>query len=267
MNDIHLVASSSAAGSLRVATLELGLPGEPFCIRDDLSLGPLTDGHERAAFWHALAAEAREPELHGVFGDSDEHGFDTGDAFAPWQHLVRRLGHGALSRILIWTSGSGADHVLLRMACHWLGGAGVQLAQVHVPAREDYHSVSVHPPEALVGFVSSTTPIEAAQVRVLADQYEAIARRPEMRREVDAQGRLEFKDISAHDEFIVECSPPEWTRAARVVGDVMSRCDPRNGLGDILVISRLRHLIAAGRIEADQVDRSIRSFNIRKAKD
>ena len=56
MTNAHLVASVSAAGSLRFATQELGLSGDIYCIMDDLSLGPLSDGYERANFWRSLDA-------------------------------------------------------------------------------------------------------------------------------------------------------------------------------------------------------------------
>lgn len=263
MSDLHLVASLSAAGSLRVATQGLGLTGDIFCVADDLSFGPLSDGRDRANVWRTLAADdASEPEVGQRH--FDEYGFSAADAFAPWRHLQKRLSHDPPNRVLIWVSESGADYVMLRMACHWLESSNASLWQVKVPPRQGHHSVAVHPPEALVTFARTAIPIAALEAKALADAFEDIASRPEPLRETDAQGRLLFKPISAHDALVLECCPPEWTLAARVVGEAMGRCDPRNSLGDAFFASRLRHLIEMGVIEADYANRPIRHYNVRK---
>jgi hypothetical protein len=135
MNDLHLVASVSAAGSLRIATQGSGLSGDTFCIMDDLSLGPLSDGCERADFWRKLSAIDASVAVRQISQPSfDEYGFNTTDAFAPWRHLQQRLSQYQPSRVLIWVSESGADYVMLRMACHWLVSTNASLWQVKVPA-------------------------------------------------------------------------------------------------------------------------------------
>lgn len=265
MNDLHLVASASAAGSLLIATRELGLLGCTFCIMDDLSLGPLSDGRERAKFWRTLTA-AEEDGFASQTNQyaSDEYGFDPADAFATWRHLRQRLSTERPSRVLIWASECGADYVLLRMACYWLINTDASLCQVRVPPNQGYHSVAVHPPEALVRFALDAVPLATSEADSLANEFKDIAGRPEPLREVDAKGRLLFKPISAHDDFLLECCPLEWTLAARVVGDAMAQSDPRNGLGDTYLASRLRHLIDIGVVEVDDVDRPIQCCNVRR---
>ena len=53
MTDFHMAASDSAAGSLRVATLEFGLPGKIFCIRVAIAefVGRSGCGKEAEAVW------------------------------------------------------------------------------------------------------------------------------------------------------------------------------------------------------------------------
>lgn len=255
MTDIHLVASDSAAGSLRVAIGELGLPGKVFNIMDALNLGPLSDGRERVAFWRSLAAPGYSDEL-------PFQGWD--DAFAPWRELRRSVAVEKPQRLLIWVSESGADYVLLRMACHWLAAEDAALWRVPVPPEGEFHAVAVHPPEALATFAPRAVAIGRAEVAAMAEEYVRVAARPELLRECDAQGRLLFKSITAHDDFILSCCPAEWTPAARVVGQAMGQSDPRNAFGDMFVASRLQHLIATGLMDADGPRRTLRDYRVRR---
>lgn len=259
MTDLHVVASPSAAGSLRVATRELGLPGEVFCIADDLSLGPLADGMERGAFWRALHP----------FGTSEEPlpgatGSDPRDVFAPWRDLQVRVAADPPERVLVWLGGSGSDHVLLRMACAWLGKSGVALWRVPVPPMAGEHAVAAHSPEALVTFLPNAVFLGHPEIEALALEFADIASSPGLLRETDAAGRLRHLPLSAHDAAILARCPRVWTPAARVVGEVMGLSDPRNRLGDAFVASRLNQMIEAGLIESDGPRHLLRGHSVRR---
>jgi hypothetical protein len=255
MTDLHLVASNSAAGTLRFATRKLALQGEVFCIMDELSLGPLSDGRERVDFWRSLMAP----------GYSDQPlPAEWNDAFAPWHELRRRVADDKPQRLLVWTSGSGADYVFLRMACHWLLAGDVALWRVPVPQKDGFHAVAVHTPEALTSFAPTAIVLSPTQIAAMAQEYDDIAKRPELLRECDAQGRLLFNSIAAHDDFILDFCPAEWAPAARVVGQAMGGSDPRNPLGDMFVASRLQHLIATGLVEADGPRTTLRNYRVRR---
>jgi hypothetical protein len=255
MTDIHLVASNSAAGSLRAAVLGCGLSGKVFCIMDALNLGPLADGRERVAFWRSLAAPGYSDEVLSQEWD---------DAFAPWRELRQSVAADKPRRLLVWVSGSGADYVLLRMACHWLAAAEVALWCVSVPPKDGFHAVAVHPPQALAAFAPKAVAIAREKVIEMAEECGRIAARPELLRECDAQGRLLFRSIAAHDDFILNCCPYEWTPAARAVGEAMGHGDRRNSFGDMFVASRLQHLIAAGLVEADGPRKTLRDYRVRR---
>lgn len=221
---------------------------------DALNLGPLSDGRERVAFWRSLLAPGYSDEPPSEAWD---------DAFAPWRELRRSVAAEKPQRLLIWVSESGADYVLLRMACHWLTGEDVALWRVSVPPNDGFHAVAVHPPEALVTFAPKAVAIPQREVAARAEEYRCIAARPELLRECDAQGRLLFRSITAHDDFILSCCPNEWTPAARAVGEAMGRSDPRNSLDDMFVASRLQHLIAAGLVDVDGPRRTLRDYRVR----
>lgn len=248
MSDFHIVSSISAAGCLRYAVSERRLSGKVFSIEYPLNLGPLSDGYQRMAFFQELCdGYPPSPPL-------DDPAFDyttSHDVFAPWQTIRNQLQKHAPDRLLLWTSGSGEDCVFLRMACHRLGDTGVTLYRVPVPPCPDgMHAVAAHPPEILAPLVAGAVALAATECRVLAREFETIAAHPAPLREVDASGCLLFKEISAHDDLLIDACSTEWREALRVVGDAMGRCDPRNPLWDQFLMSRLKYLIDSGGIDA-----------------
>lgn len=150
---------------------------------------------------------------------------------------------------MLWNSGNASDHVLLRMVCHVLQGTRATLWQIRVPAFEGgYEAVAAHPPEALAGFAPDAAPLPHETVAQLAADYLTIAARPEPLRQCDRDGTLRYRPIDWHDPLVLACCPPVWTPANRVVGLAMSRCDPRQVMGDYFFAARLRALIQAGRV-------------------
>ncbi|OHV76555.1 DUF3658 domain-containing protein [Rhizobium sp. LCM 4573] len=258
MTDLHVVTSPSAAASLKHAVERLGLSGDVHCIMDDLRLGPLAGERERFLFWQGLSKGYGDDDL-----DLTMHGGE--DVFAPWRILRERVISGGPHRVLIWASGSGADYVFLRMACHRLADTWATLMHVPVPPRDGLHAVAVHDPQSLAGFAPDAISIPGIERRRLAAEFETIAIRPELLRECDGSGHLRFRDLSVHDAFILENCPAEWRLAARVAGDVMGKCDPRNGLSDMFVHSRLQHLIDEALIESDGERQGLRNYRVRLA--
>ncbi|TKT66914.1 DUF3658 domain-containing protein [Rhizobium sp. LC145] len=258
MTDFHVVTSPSAAGSLKYAVERLGLSGDVHCIMDDLRLGPLASERERFLFWQGLSKGYGDDDL-----DLTMHGEE--DVFAPWRILREQVISGGPHRVLIWASGSGADYVFLRMACHRLADTGATLMHIPVPPRHGLHAVAVHTPQSLIGFARDATVVPEGDRRRLAAEFEAIAVRPELLRECDGSGHLRFRDLSVHDAFILENCSAEWRLAARVAGDVMGKCDPRNGLSDMFIHSRLQHLIGEALIESEGQRQGLRNYRVRLA--
>ena len=257
MTDLHVVTSPSAGGSLKYAVEHLGLSGDVHCIMDDLRLGPLANEKERFLFWQGLS--------NGYDDDAGLAMHGENDVFAPWRTLRERVISGGPHRVLIWASGSGADHVFLRMACHRLADTMTTLMHVLVPPRDGLHAVAVHDPQSLAGFARDATVIPQGERRRLAAEFEAIANRPELLRECDGSGHLRFRELSFHDAFILENCSAEWRLAARVAGDVMGKSDPRNGMSDMFVHSRLQHLIDEALIESDGRRQGLRNYRVRLA--
>lgn len=243
MHDIHVVDGDSAAGSLRRALWNHSIAGEVFRLNDELSLGPLGSSDARLAFLRTIFL----PPPHEA---GETFTLDEGDCvFERWRELQVRS--QVPVRILLWITDSASDHVLLRMACHFLKDTRAALWQVHVPADKDgYEAVAAHPPEALATFAPGARPVPATSVAALAQEYLQIAARPEPIRHCDAEGTLHYLPIDWHDALVLDSCPTTWTRADLVVGTAMGRCEPRHAQGDAFFASRLRALIDAGQVES-----------------
>ena len=244
MQDIHVATCHSAAGTLRYAIDAFGLSGEVFLLDDELSLGPLDGCPARLAFLRDIFLPVPMPRAPAEpVAIADE-----ACVFLRWRVLQARCQQPV--RVMLWISGNGADHVLLRMACHYLQGTRAVLWQIRVPPFKGGHeAVAAHPPEALARFATDAAPLSHEAVAQLAADYLTIAARPEPLRQCDTDGTLRYRPIDWHDPLVLACCPPAWTPANRVVGLAMSRCDPRQVMGDYFFAARLRALIQAGRVQ------------------
>lgn len=243
MQDIHIADGDSAAGSMRYAIALGKMRGEVFALNDDLSIGSLKNAAERLAFLRTMILPPAPMEEETF--DIDE----SDGVFARWEAL--RLRCRVPGRVMLWISGSAADHVLLRMACYFLQSTRATLWCVPVPTFDGgYEAVAAHPPEALARFSPGARPLSATTVGILAHAYMQIAARPEPVRQCDANGVLHYRDIDCHDALLLDGFPPDWTPAYRVIGSAMGRCEPRHALGDFFFAARLRALIRAGQVES-----------------
>ncbi|MGQ5525088.1 DUF3658 domain-containing protein [Chitinimonas sp. PSY-7] len=262
--DFHLVSSPSAGGALRQGIKQRLMSGKVFCVGDSFELGPLDDGRERVRFWRTLVQGCYEESVEPLWSPGlDEADRDPDDSFAVWRSLRKRLEQDKPARLLIWASGSGSDYVFLRMACHWLGMCQVPLVHVPVPARDGYHAVAVHEEDGLAACLPNAVVLSPMVIDAWAQEFLSIAARPSQLRECNEAGELVYRDVSVHDHLLLNACGPEWLAAARVVGQAMGNCDPRNSLGDVFLSSRLQHLIATGLVEANGPQVSLRSFRVR----
>jgi hypothetical protein len=213
-----------------------------FKLQDTLSLGPLDSVSNRISFLRTMFL----PPVGFIDPDVEDSSYNV---FARWGELRARC--QVPTRVFLWISGSGADHVLLRMACHYLQGSRAALWKVVVPPTcGGWEAVAVHTPEALARFSTSAFPLPVQTVKRMAEEYLEIVTHPEPIREVDAHGTLRYRPIDWHDAMLLACCPRHWTRAARVVGEAMGRCDPRNSLPDLFFVTRMAALVESGMMES-----------------
>ena len=242
MTDLHLVWSWSARGSLRGALRQW-----TNVMRADNApdLGPLNDGRQRGTFFRELYQSVRMDT--GELGEED---LPT-NAFSEWATIKQEIAETVPERVLIWTSHSGADYVFLRMASHFLADCGTRLWQVHVKTGDHFCAVGSLPGETLLSFLPSAKMIDSGSIRRYADEFDAMAANPCLLRMATPDGRLTYHDLSFFDDAILGYCSFEWRRTIHVVDDTMGHADSLNPPSDLLIFSRLLHLVRAGALELD----------------
>ncbi|WP_050462513.1 DUF3658 domain-containing protein [Herbaspirillum autotrophicum] len=248
MHEFHLTDNASTAGSLRVAFPHARV----FCAHDDYSLGPLRDGNKRAEFWRGIDHGYAEPEERPAT-----------DPFQCWRDLQTELSTLESCKLFIWHSGSGAEYMFLRVACHWLANTVHPLFAVEAPPRRGRYATAEWPPSGLKRFVRDAVSIAATQRQTWACECEAIAQRPELLRICDAHGKLLFRDLSEHDHLLLAACTRQWQLAGIVVGQAMANADPRNSLGDAFLRYRLLHFVDTGLLEVDDARCELQTCYVR----
>ncbi|WP_183096931.1 DUF3658 domain-containing protein [Mesorhizobium sp. YM1C-6-2] len=242
MTDLHLLWSWSAQGSLRAA-----LRQKRNVVRADYSpdLGPLDDGRRRGTFFR---------ELYASVGSSvEEMGEDRlpADAFIEWDAVKRAVAEMVPARIVVWTSRSAADSVFLRMAAHFLHMFDRPLWRVQVETGDYFCSVGALPGDKLISFLPQAEEIDAETTGRYNAEFEAMAADPHMLRRANEDGTLTYHDLTFYDDTIIGYCSFEWQRVVMIVGYTMGHADPLNPPGDVVIFSRLLHLVEAGKLELD----------------
>lgn len=241
---VHLVLGDHAAGVLRAA---LGPSALLHTIPDDLGHGPLHDGAARLAWMR---------ECHeGCFAWTHT---ET-DAFAAWHALTAMLGE-APRDVVVWRAHNVSETVLLAMACWWLRDAGLRMLLVE-PA--DGRHTGRHTEAELVALAASAHVLPDQKRAELAGLFERLRDDGGVRR-AWRDGGVVTVPVAAFDELLIAVVGAQLTPARRVVADAMRIADPRDGLSDVFLGSRLMALIRDGRIEADRQPASLRDFAVRR---
>ena len=249
---LHLALGDSAAGSLREACRNHGLPGTVHGIPDDLSHGPLDDGRARIEYMHAC------------FRGYDDWYLDLDDAFAPWRALLTRIDEQKIEIIVIWSGQTVSEATLLAMACWWLRQRPERVLRVTTPGADGRHYLALYLPAELAGLFASATELTDSERDALAGDFLRIRDETALLRRWE-EGRVTGIPLDRYDPLLLTSCTSEWTLAPRVIGLAMSRCDDHNLMSDLFFSCRLQHLIDAGRIEADGNRSRMRDYAVRLA--
>lgn len=245
---LHVVLGDHAAAQLRLAVRRHGMPGEVHCIPDDLGHGPLHDGAARIAY------------MRRCFAGSFAWTHTATDAFAAWYHLSTKLVRKPRD-VVVWRAANASESVLLAMACWRLRNSPGRLRVVTLP---DGHHAGTRTPAELVALLASARPLAPRQRAAWAARFEALRDDGGVRRGWVGR-RVATVPVSAFDELVTRACSTDWRPAGRVVRTAMGRANPRDGLSDVFLASRLQALIASGHVEADRSAKTLRDYRVRLA--
>jgi hypothetical protein len=249
---LHLTLGDSAAGCLRAACAAHGMPGAVSGIQDDLSHGPLDDGHARIDYMRAC------------FRGYDDFYPDADDAFTPWRALVACIDGDGTDSVVIWSGDNVSEATFLAMACRWLADFPGRVLRVAMPENDGRHYVAIRSPEELAGLFESAQELTISERAALAGEFLRIRDETGQLRRWE-EGRVSGIPPDHYDQLLLASCTDDWTPAPRVIGNAMGRCDGHNLMSDLFFSCRLQHLIDSGRIEADGDRSRMRDYAVRLA--
>ncbi|MEA3278546.1 MAG: DUF3658 domain-containing protein, partial [Pseudomonadota bacterium] len=178
--------------------------------------------------------------------------------------MIERLDEERPEAVLIWSGDNVSESTFFAMACWWLKGRSEPVLRVPMPGNDGRHLVATHYPAELAGFFTSARALKDTERADLAEDFERIRGQTGLLRRWE-EGRILGVPMDRYDPLLLASCVSTWTRAPRVVGTAMSRCDGHNLLSDLFFSSRLQVLIDAGRIDADGRRDRLREYAVRLA--
>jgi len=249
---LHLALGDSAAGCLREACRNHGLPGAAQGIQDDLSHGPLDDGQKRIDYMRAC------------FRGYDDLYLDLDDAFVPWRNLLAHIDEEGIEGVIIWCGDNVSEATFLAMACWWLTDYSGPLLPVTMPGADGRHHVAAHTPAELAGLFACARELTNTERATLAGEFLRIRNETGLLRRWE-EGRITGIPRDRYDQLLLASCTISWTPALRVIGNAMARCNQHNLLSDLFFSSRLQSLVEDGRVEADGDRSRMRDYAVRLA--
>lgn len=227
----HVIGQQAAEAGLRV-------------LRDDLAVGPLGDVDilpcaARVAFWGAVwpAGVTPVPDF-------------AADLTADAQWLA---GLALQERpVTVWHGDSASEQLLLARVAHALEGSGVALIEVACGTGNSWvqsrKAVAMHAPQALLE-LANPQPVGPERLAALASQWRgAVADGGSIHRW--QAGAFSAEDYQAIDAALLRHARAEPQPLARVMAEVMARCDGFFA-SDYFLFWRARELAANGQLVLD----------------
>lgn len=238
----HLVCGDAAVEGVTFVLGQTVADDSLRVMRDDLAVGPLADIEQppctdRAAFWSAVWPEAMRP-IPDFSADLS--------ADARWLAELSRQ----TRPVTVWHGDSASEQLLLARVAAALEHAGLPLWDVGCGSGDSRvasrRAVSMHAPAVLQTLYRPRL-LEPARRRQLAAQWRAaVEENAPIRR---YRGNVFHGENHGEiDASLLRFCPTEGKPLARVMADVMARCDGFFAT-DYFLFWRLRELATAGRIE------------------
>lgn len=227
----HVIGQQAAEAGMRV-------------LRDDLAVGPLGDVDTmpcaaRVAFWGAVWPAGVKP---------------VPDFAADLPADAQWLAGLALQErpVTVWHGDSASEQLLLARVAHALEGSGVSLIEVPCGTGNSWvqsrQAVAMHAPQALLT-VAKPRVVEAERRASLAAQWRAAVADDGLIHRWQA-GRFTAEDYQIIDAALLRHARAEPQPLARVMAEVMARCDGFFAT-DFFLFWRARELAASGQLVVD----------------
>lgn len=261
-NYLHIALGDSPKGSIRYyfkMHKDSKYYGDVLSFRDDLSTGNIykleQNIDKRVEWFEEMYSTTGEKEF---LNNLDKEIKDT---------YNYELDISEDSEIIIWHGDNVIEQTSLRYLVSRFKNNKIYEVSVSKSIEKEFkgekyrvRAVGECSPDELGKALESISLIEDNRKEMLISQWNEF-RNSEAVLRILKDGEIIGVDESYYDEEILEHTPDEFMRAARVVGTVMGMSD--QVVGDTFIDYRLRKLIEAGKIEYRGKLRYMREFDIR----
>jgi hypothetical protein len=245
---LHVVFNMSAAGGLRKALAQLGRHDRVAALGDDLSFGPINPP---------------DPDLRAQWVEA-ELGYDNWGDIGGETFWIAALSDQ--SRRIAWMSRRSAQEYAGFLEFVWRLGSSpcevIDLTEVTVIGR---HNDGEPPaprlavslaflavPEILENnLLDRAQPLTEDMREACRATWKTLRGENEALRILDADLALRSAPISFFDQQLLSCASHRWLKAARIVGQTLTKLWDNNfQIGDLVPASRLHALVEAGLLES-----------------
>lgn len=267
---IHIVFNGTEVNLMnQVIELDESLQGEVIQIKDDFAVGPLQnldteDGWQaRGEWWRGL--------LYGSpYGQNLVGSFDDRETV---KQLKEKLDSDEKEELWIWMAQNQHDvtgyYWLMPQFREYQGRVMVlylnNLPFINEKGQLFYPSWlhEIQPKEFLKA-KKLARPITLSEFEIDPDEWRKIADENAVVRILEGGKKIVGKEEDFYDGEILKNITPEWQKATRVLSNTLHRMKIKTG--DVFLMWRMRHLINAGKIEANgNIDAGWKEFDVRLA--
>ena len=265
---IHIVFNESEVELMqKVMELDPELTGEVIQIRDEFGVGPLT-GLDTEEGWNArlewwkgqLQGSPYKEDLAGSFDDR-----------LTVKDIRTKLEENAEEAVCIWMGQNQHDVT----GYYWLipqlkdyQGRVMVLYMNNLPFINEkgqlFYPSWIHeiPAKEFMKAKKLARPVTLSEFEVDPDEWKKLVDENAMVRILEGGKKIVGKEEDFYDSEILKNITPEWQKATRVLTNTLHRMKIKTG--DLFLMTRMKKMIAAGRIEVmGEVSKSWKEFDVK----
>ncbi|MCY6484208.1 DUF3658 domain-containing protein [Clostridium aestuarii] len=261
-NYFHIAIGDSPRGTIRVYFKEhkdSKYYGETRCFRDDLSTGSIYELErnidKRVQWFKQMFIETVELEFIKEIDKEIEENYNL------------ELSIPEDGKIIVWHGDNVIEQTALRYLANRFKNNEIYEISVSKSVEKEFNGEKYKAratgecnPEEIGKALENISLIKEDTKQMFMDEWNEL-RKSKSTLRILKDGKIINVDESYYDADILEYTPNEFMKAARVIGTVMGMS--QQVVGDTFIDYRLRKLIEAGKIEYRGKLRSMREFDIK----
>jgi uncharacterized protein DUF3658/uncharacterized protein DUF1835 len=267
---IHIVFQHNDIEALQKAFgLDASFAGEVLEIQEEFAVGPLADIYS-AAGW-----EARKQWWREVLAGGDRDGLvdngSVGDDLAKVAALKQRLSENPTEIVWIWAAQNKHDvsgyYWLMSQLKEFQGRIFIlylnNLPFINEKGLIFYpENLFQIPPKEFLKAKKLARPITPSEFEIDPDEWNRQCQEGRGVRLLEGGKKLSIQDYSYYDEELRKFITGDWIKVGKLIGQFLSKA--KETTGDMYLLWRIKHLVAAGELDVQGELKGMRDFEIKR---